>query len=106
MPKSSLGVLQDVHWSAGLFGYFPTYTLGNVFAAELFAKMNGILTDIPELCRSGELSPVLSWLRENVHSRGAHLPPMELMEEVVGHAPTPAPLVAYLEEKFGALYDL
>ena len=106
VPKASLGVLQDVHWSAGLFGYFPTYTLGNVFAAELFAAMKADLGDVDAMTRSGELAPVLGWMREKVHARGAHLPPLELMEEAVGHAPTPAPLISYLEEKFGALYDL
>ena len=106
VPRPSLGVLQDVHWSVGLFGYFPTYTLGNVFAAELFAAMRADLGDIDAMCRAGELSPVLDWLRERIHRRGAHLPPMALMEEAIGHAPTPAPLVEYLEAKFGALYDL
>ena len=106
VPKPSLGVLQDVHWSVGLFGYFPTYTLGNVFAAELFARLKDDLGDVDAMARSGELQPVLAWLREKVHARGSHLPPLDLMAEVVGHAPTPGPLVAYLEEKFGALYEL
>ena len=106
VPKASLGVLQDVHWSVGLFGYFPTYTLGNVFAAELFARMKDDLGDIDAMARSGELRPVLDWLRKRVHARGSHLPPTELMEEAVGHAPTPGPLIDYLEGKFGALYDL
>ena len=106
VPKSSLGVLQDVHWSVGLFGYFPTYTLGNVFAAELYAKMVGDLGDVDAMSRSGELAPVLAWLREHVHARGAHLAPIALMTEIIGHAPTPQPLIDYLERKFGALYDL
>ena len=106
VPKASLGVLQDVHWSVGLFGYFPTYTLGNVFSAELFARMRSDLGDIDAMCRSGELAPVLGWLREHVHARGAHVAPIDLMNEVIGHAPTTRPLIQYLEEKFGALYDL
>ena len=106
VDRPSNGVLQDVHWSIGLFGYFPTYTLGNVFAAELFAKLAADVGDVDAMAQSGELAPVLDWLRTHVHARGAELQPMELMEAAIGHAPTPAPLIDYLEAKFADLYDL
>lgn len=110
VDKPSNGVLQDVHWSIGLFGYFPTYTLGNVFSAELFAKLRAELGDVDAMAErgaeAGGLAPVLDWLRTNVHARGAELQPMALMEEVVGHRPTPKPLIDYLETKFSDLYEL
>ena len=106
VDRASNGVLQDVHWSAGLFGYFPTYTLGNVFAAELFAKLGDDVGDVDAMAASGQLGPVLDWLRRHVHARGSELQPMELMEQVIGHEPTPQPLIAYLEAKFTDLYGL
>ena len=106
VDKPSNGVLQDVHWSVGLFGYFPTYTLGNVFAAELFARLRQDVGDLDAMAERGEMAPVLEWLRRHVHSRGAELQPMDLMEEAVGHTPTPEPLIAYLEAKFTDLYAL
>ena len=106
VDRASNGVLQDVHWSAGLFGYFPTYTLGNVFAAELFARLRADVGDVDAMAESGRLAPVLDWLRTHVHARGSELQPMELMEHVVGHKPTPGPLIDYLERKFTDLYDL
>ena len=106
VDKASNGVLQDVHWSIGVFGYFPTYTLGNVYSAELHAAMLRDLPDVDAMARAGELGPVLDWMRTRIHARGSHLPPVELMKEAVGHEPTPEPLIAYLEAKFGALYGL
>ena len=97
------GVLQDVHWSAGLFGYFPTYSLGNVYAAELFAAMQGALPDANTLISEGNLAPLIAWLRQHVHARGRLDTPKQIIAEAVGHAPTEAPLLAYLEEKFSTL---
>ena len=106
VDRASNGVLQDVHWSAGLFGYFPTYSLGNIFSAELFAKLREDVGDVDAMSEAGALGPVLDWLRTHVHSRGAELQSMDLMREIVGHGPTPQPLIDYLETKFTELYDL
>jgi carboxypeptidase Taq len=106
VPHAGLGVLQDVHWSAGLFGYFPTYALGNVYAGELMAAMRRDLVDLDAQIRQGELGGVNRWLREKVHRKGSILMPVSLIEGVCGHVPTEAPLLAYLNTKFSELYDL
>ena len=106
VPESRLGALQDVHWSAGLFGYFPTYTLGNVYAGELHAALRRDLPDLDALLSVGDLRPVGDWLRTRIYARGRLLPPARLIEAAVGHAPTEAPLLDYLERKFGQLYTL
>lgn len=105
-PDFASGVMQDVHWSAGLFGYFPTYTLGNVIAAQLAAAMRRDLGDLEELYARGEFAAQLAWLRENVHRHGSRFRPRDLVRRATGHEPDPAHLADYLEEKYGALYRL
>lgn len=100
------GVLQDVHWSAGLFGYFPTYALGNIYAGELFAAMQDALPDLQDDVRKGELSKPVDWLRANIHRPGSLDSPSDTIARACGHMPTEAPLLDYLNLKFGALYDL
>ena len=106
VPDAARGVLQDVHWSAGLIGYFPTYTLGNIYAGELWAAMGRDLPDTDAAMRAGDLGPVLDWLRARVHRRGSLRMPGDIIAEACGHAPTEAPLLDYLEAKFGELYAL
>ena len=106
VDHASNGVLQDVHWSVGLFGYFPTYTLGNVFSAELWGAMTNAIGDQSSAVAEGETGAILEWLRENVHRHGAILPPMDLMRQAIGHEPKPGPLLDYLESKFAAIYGL
>lgn len=106
VPKASLGVLQDVHWSVGLFGYFPTYTLGNVYAGCLHRKM---LDDLPGLegeLAKGNVSPALEWLRPRLQTHGALRDGADTIRHATGEAPSEAPLLDYLEAKFGALYAL
>ena len=103
VPDAASGVLQDVHWSAGLFGYFPTYSLGNIYAAELFAAMQREVGDVDASIAAGDLAPLVGWLRRHVHTQGNLYAPTRIIEAAVGHAPTEAPLLAYLEEKFSAL---
>ncbi|QIE55500.1 carboxypeptidase M32 [Pikeienuella piscinae] len=105
-PDAALGALQDVHWSAGLFGYFPTYALGNVYAACLDAAMRTALPGRDEMLRTAETGPILAWLREKIHVRGRALAAPALIEEATGAPPSAAPLLDHLEAKFGALYDL
>ncbi len=105
-PDDAKGVLQDVHWSAGLLGYFPTYALGNLVAAQLWARMAGDIPDLEAQIAAGELSPLLGWMREHVHRHGAKFAPAELVRRVTGNDLTPEPYLDYLQSKFGAIYGL
>jgi carboxypeptidase Taq len=99
VPDDAEGVLQDVHWGAGLFGYFPGYTLGNLIAAQLW---NRALADLPELDAQigrGELAPLREWLRENIHRHGRKFPPRELLHRVTGESLRPEPFLDYLRAK-------
>lgn len=100
------GVLQDVHWSSGAFGYFPTYTLGNMYAAQLFEQAARELGDLPAMFRRGEFAPLLDWLRTNVHSQGRRYPAAELARRVTGTLLSHDALMRHLRGKFGPLYDL
>ena len=102
----AMGVLQDVHWSAGLFGYFPTYSLGNLYGACLDKAMRADMPNRDEKVAAAETGPILAWLRERIHEKGRLLPATQLIEAATGEAPSAEPLLDYLEAKFGALYDL
>ena len=106
VPDDRRGCLQDVHWSMGSIGYFPTYTLGNVYAGGLWAAIRRDLPETDALLRRGETGPLLDWLRRRVHRRGSLDMPAGLVTAACGHAPDEAPLLDYLEEKFAALYRL
>lgn len=105
-PTDSDGVLQDVHWSAGLFGYFPTYSLGNLYAAQFFEKADQDLGGLPAMFRKGEFAPLREWLRTNIHSQGRRYPATELGRRVTGTPLSHDPLMRHLRGKFGPLYDL
>tara|TARA_B110000902_G_C14234333_1_gene560071 strand:- start:580 stop:1749 length:1170 start_codon:yes stop_codon:yes gene_type:complete len=105
-PNNALGVLQDVHWSMGAFGYFPTYTLGNLYSAQLLNAARKELGDIEAQIRNGNFSPLLNWMRDKVHSRGSILEPALLIEEATGSLPSSDEFVDYLREKINDLYDL
>jgi carboxypeptidase Taq len=103
------GVLQDVHWSAGLIGYFPTYSLGNIYASCLFAAADKALGSnesggLEAMFARGEFAPLLEWLRTNVHERGQTRPAAMLIEEACGVMPTHEPLITHLRSKYGELY--
>lgn len=100
------GCLQDVHWSAGLYGYFPTYTLGNVCAAQLFAAAEADLPDLAGDFRQGRFARLLSWLREKIHRHGRRYRSAELLREATGASPAPGPLLTHLRQKYGELYGL
>jgi carboxypeptidase Taq len=99
------GVMQDVHWSEGYLGYFPTYTLGNLYAAALREAMLRDLA-VEDLVRAGDFAPILAWLRERVHRHGAVPLGEDLMREVTGEPLGVDAFMAYLEGKYGALYGL
>ena len=106
VEKPSQGCLQDVHWSVGLFGYFPTYTLGNVYAGCL---MQALRRDVPDLDASlaqGDLSPATTWLREHLQQHGGLRSPRETIAHACGFEPSEAPLLTYLEAKFSEIYRL
>jgi carboxypeptidase Taq len=105
-PQSDTeGILQDVHWSSGSFGYFPTYTVGNLLSMQLFEKANADLGDeIESQIGRGDFVPLLHWLRENVHEWGRKYDPPTLIRRAVGGPLDPDPYLRYLQNKFGAIY--
>ncbi|MFI5449712.1 MAG: carboxypeptidase M32 [Candidatus Bathyarchaeia archaeon] len=99
-PKSaSEGILQDVHWSGGMIGYFPTYSLGNVLSGMLLERLQKDI-ELGSTVRDGKLNVVKNWLREHVHKWGATYSPKELQEKLFGDQYVPKPLVRYLERKY------
>jgi len=106
VDKPSNGCLQDVHWSVGLFGYFPTYSLGNVYAGCLNAAMRQDLPDLDVALGQGDTSPATEWLKGKVQTHGGLYKPREVISKACGTEPGPEPLLTYLEQKFGALYGL
>jgi len=100
------GVLQDVHWSVGYFGYFPTYMLGNLYCAQLFATLRKALPNLDEQITSGQFAPLLEWLRSNVHQQGAAVEPVELIQQVTGEAPNSQYFVDYVRTKYADIYQL
>ena len=106
VPEDRLGCLQDIHWSMGAFGYFPTYTLGNLYAAQLLEAMARDLGDIDALVQSGDWTPMLDWLGPRIHQRGSQVTPSQLIEDATGSPPSPEPFLRYVEQKYGALYNL
>lgn len=105
-PTHADGILQDVHWSAGLIGYFPTYTLGNVYAAQLMEAMTVDLGDTAALLKRGEFEPLLTWLRKKIHAHGGCLHPVQLIEQATGQSLQSKPLVQYLRNKLTRVYEL
>ncbi len=105
-PDDAHGVLQDIHWAFGVFGYFPTYTLGNLYAAQIFEAAASELDDLPGQVAHGELAPLREWLRRRIHGRGAELTAPDLCREVTGRDLTVGPLLDYLRRKYGDIYGL
>ncbi len=101
--SDATGVLQDVHWSCALVGYFPTYTLGNLYAAQLFAKASRDIGDIEETMRRGEFEALTDWLRLNIHHHGRRYTAGELMERVTGQPVSSDAFLSYLRGKFQQL---
>jgi carboxypeptidase Taq len=106
VPDDGVGVLQDVHWSAGLVGYFPTYTLGTLYSAQFLEAIERELGPVDAIIRAGEYDRLLGWMREHVHRRGALVAPEQIARDATGEAPGHAALMRYLRAKYGELYDL
>ena len=103
-PTNREGVLQDIHWSWAYFGYFPTYSLGTVYAAQLEAALRRDVPDLDDQMAAGEFGAPLRWMREHVHRLGMLYRPAELVEHATGKPPSTDDYVAYLTRKYGALY--
>lgn len=106
VPGDREGCLQDVHWSLGLIGYFPTYTLGNLHMAQLWAAIRRDLSGLEGLIERGEFSPLLAWLRENIHRHGRRYPAAELTRRATGKALSAAPFMDYLRARLRPNYGL
>jgi carboxypeptidase Taq len=106
-PKNDAeGVLQDVHWSGGSFGYFPSYALGYIYAAQLKNAMVKDIPDFDSLVESGNLIPIKEWLTKNVHQYGKMKKPIEILKDVTGEGLNPDHLIAYFEKKYSDIYRL
>jgi carboxypeptidase Taq len=105
-PDDAHGVLQDVHWSSGLLGYFPTYSLGNIIACQIWEKALQALPDLYAQFERGEFRPLREWLRETLHKHGRKFTPRETLQKVVGGPIDVGPFVRYLKRKFGEIYGL
>lgn len=103
-PSDSKGVLQDVHWSYGYFGYFPTYCLGNLYAAQITASIKKEI-DIDKILKSGELGTILSWLKEHIHQHGSLYLPQKLITDISGEQLNPDFFIEYLNQKYSQIYD-
>lgn len=105
-PDHATGCLQDIHWSIGHVGYFPTYTLGNMTGVQLWNAAHAALPDLDDHLRAGSFAPLLGWLRENVHVLGSRLLPDDLLRRVTGAPLDAEPYLTYLEDKYARLYGL
>jgi carboxypeptidase Taq len=105
-PNNKTGVLQDVHWSGGMFGYFPTYALGNLVSVQLWECIRRDLPDLDEQIAHGEFSALLAWLRQKVHTFGSKYEPQELVQKITGSKIDPQPYMRYLQAKYGEIYQL
>lgn len=105
-PDDREGVLQDIHWSYGSFGYFPTYTLGNLYGAQFYHTARKELPDLSDQISRGEFLPLREWLREKIHAPGMTHRPGDLVKEVTGEPLSADYFLTYMQQKFGDLYGL
>jgi carboxypeptidase Taq len=105
-PDDNTGVLQDVHWSHGSFGYFPTYTLGSFYAAQLYHQAATDIPDLHAMIASGKFTPLIAWLREKVHRFGRQFNSEELCERITGKKLDTALFITYIEEKYKTVYGI
>ena len=106
VPNDANGCLQDIHWSAGLLGYFPTYALGNMYAAQFYAAARRDLGSLEELCSKGRFKTLKAWLNEKIHRHGKRFSAKRLVQVVTGESLSHQPLIAHLTSKYSELYGL
>ena len=104
--NDTTGVLQDVHWSGGMIGYFPSYALGNLIASQWWHKLTQDQPNTLDDFAKGDLSGVLAWLRENVHQHGSRYDAMDLVQRVTGEPLNPDYYMSYLNEKYREIYSI
>lgn len=100
-PDDRLGCLQDIHWYDGAWGYFPTYTMGAMAAAQLFAAAKAAHPDIPERISRGDFTPLVDWMRKNLHARGSSASTDELLEKATGKPLGTDDFKAHLQARYG-----
>ncbi len=105
-PNNARGVLQDIHWSGGMIGYFPTYALGNLVSVQLWECIQRDVPDLEEQIMRGKFDDLLGWLRTNIHRHGSKFTPQTLIKKVTGEGINPQPYLRYLQTKFGDIYGL
>lgn len=105
-PDDAQGCLQDIHWSHGTIGYFPTYTIGNLISAQLYTQITQDIPNLESHFERGEFAPLLKWLREKVHAHGRKFTAPELLEREFGTTISAQPLLDYMREKYTVIYDL
>jgi carboxypeptidase Taq len=106
VPDDKKGCLQDVHWSHGSFGYFPTYSLGSFYAAQFFAAARQKLENLEATLASGNTAPLLAWLRTEIHAKGRQLTSEELCKQVTGNTLNVQYFMDYLLDKYSPIYTL
>jgi carboxypeptidase Taq len=105
-PDDALGVLQDIHWSSGGFGYFPTYTLGNLISVQLYERASAAIPTLPKQMAAGKFDELLAWLRQHIHQHGRKFTAMELLQKATGRGLDPVPYLNYIRAKYSDLYGL
>jgi carboxypeptidase Taq len=105
-PDDAHGVLQDVHWADGYFGYFSTYAIGNLLSVQFYSQALAEIPNLPEQIAKGQFGTLREWMRDHIHTHGKKLTPTELVQRVTGGELTAAPFLAYLEEKYAEIYEL
>ena len=106
VPDDSLGVLQDVHWSGGMIGYFPTYSLGNLYSAQFFAAAKRDIPALDDEMARGEFGKLLNWLREKIHVHGKFYSAQELAKNATGEKLNSKYFADYISKKYGEIYEL
>jgi carboxypeptidase Taq len=106
VPDDRRGCLQDVHWSFGLIGYFPTYTLGNLYAAQFWETIRGQISDLEQQIKRGEFGALKSWLNQNIHAHGKRYRAADLCKMVTGKPLSADPLMRHLEGKLRPIYGV
>ncbi|MEM3442607.1 MAG: carboxypeptidase M32, partial [Candidatus Bathyarchaeia archaeon] len=104
IENDSEGVMQDTHWASGMFGYFPSYALGNIYSGQILTEMEKKLADWREQIGKGNFFPIKNWLINNVHRYGNLYDPAELIKKITGTNLTVEPYIRYLKEKYSKLY--
>ena len=106
MPSDSLGVLQDIHWSHGSLGYFPTYTLGSFYAAQFYNKVSNEVSNINSKIENGDTKELLVWLRQNIHNHGERYDAKDLCKIVTGEELNFKYFMNYAKNKYSKIYNL